>query len=614
MDKTGITVIVLCLVLLGVWFYESEKYENYVAQQKAAAQASAAAAQPSPSTTPPAFTAATTNAYSFLTNAPEQTLTLTGPDTNSPVRYIFTSRGGGIKSVELLHYPETISPRWKPANTDEVVALNAGAPVPIMSILGDPGLVGDGDFTLRRMGDGVEAEKPLPNGLVITKDFRLSSNYLVSVDVTVKNESGQPVPLLAQDWVVGTATPMDGDDANFPTYGGTMWCDGATYYPYPPTYFVTNTTILGIIPRTPKTELTAGCSNVVWAASYNQFFVLLGMPGTNQVVKEMMAVPVSLAITNNVSSTPWIGVQTALVFPPQMIGAGQAVEHQLLLYAGPKKFQTLAKIGDDLQNHADLAMNFGKGYTGFWGIGSFFAKILLLLMNWLHSLLPAISYGWIIVLLTVLLRAVFWPITRASMRSAKKMQALSPELKTLKDKYKDDPTKYMQKQSELFRQNGVSPLSGCLPALIQMPVFLGFFTMIRSAIELRGAHFLWVADLSKPDTLFVIPGITHIPFSTPYGFPINVLPLIMVGVMVWQAHLQPVSPGVDPAQQKMMRYMPLFFLLFLYSYSAGMALYMTISTLLGILQIRLIKNLPVAPVSPLAPALSPLTPAPKRKK
>ncbi len=88
----------------------------------------------------------------------------------------------------------------------------------------------------------------------------------------------------------------------------------------------------------------------------------------------------------------------------------------------------------------------------------------------------------------------------------KRMQALAPEVKALKEKYKDDPQKFTQKQMELWKKNKVSPMGGCLPMLIQMPVFIGFFTMIRSAIELRGAHFLWVADLSKPDTLFMIPG------------------------------------------------------------------------------------------------------------
>lgn len=610
MDRTGIIVITICAILLGVWLYQSQKYDAYVARQKAA-QESAAAAQQSPSIAT-ASSEPSAPGFTFSTNAPEKTITLT----NRYARYTFTSRGGGIKSVELLGYPETISPRWKKAaSTNTLVTLNAGAPMPILSILGDSSFVGDGDFSLTKMDDGVEAEKPLPDGLVLTKDFHLGSNYLVNVDVTLKNDSGKPISLPAQDWIAGTATPMEDEDANFPTYGGTMWCDGTTYYPYAPSYFTTNTSFLGIFPRAPRTELTAGCSNVVWAASYNQFFVVLAMPGTNQLVQEMTAQPVNLDLTNNLSSMPWIGVQTALVYPARTLAAGQAIEHQLFLYAGPKKFQTLEDIGDNLQNRADLAMNFGKGYAGFWGIGSFFAKVLLLLMNWLHSLLPKISYGWIIVLLTTSLRAIFWPITAASMRSAKKMQALAPQLKALKEKYANDPAKYMQKQGEIFREHGVSPLSGCLPALIQMPVFLGFFTMIRSAIELRGAHFLWVADLSKPDTLFVIPGLTHVPFfSTAEGLPLNLLPLIMVGVMVWQAHMQPVSPGVDPAQQRMMRFIPLFLLLFLYSYSAGMALYMTISTLLGILQVWVIRGGPAASAVPAAPAVSPLTPPQKKKK
>ena len=152
---------------------------------------------------------------------------------------------------------------------------------------------------------------------------------------------------------------------------------------------------------------------------------------------------------------------------------------------------------------------------------------------------------------------------------------------------------------ELWKENKVSPMSGCLPVLVQMPVFIGFFTMIRSAIELRGAHFLWVADLSKPDTLFMIPGIY---------FPFNLLPLLMVGVMVWQAHLQPPSPGMDVSQQKMMRYMPLIFLVFLYNYSSGMALYMTVSTLAGVVQTRLTKNVQPAPLP------SPLTPLQKKRK
>jgi YidC/Oxa1 family membrane protein insertase len=608
MDRTGIIVVTICAILLGLWYYESVKYDTYLKQQQALSNTNSAnsvVAGQSPSTTSAAGAPTTTPGFSLSTNAPEKTITLTNVFLTSDgrtnaVRYTFTSRGGGIKSVGLLDYPETISPRWKKSTaTNTVSTLNAGAPVPILTILGDPNLLGEGDFSLTRTDNGVEAEKPLPNGLVLTKDFHLGSNYLVTVDVTLKNDSGKPLALAAQEWVVGTATPMDVDDLNFSTYGGAMWFNANSQQLCPASYFATNTSILGIFSRTPNTEYRMGNGNVIWAAAYNQFFVLLAMPKMNDSAQQIVARPVMLSAKNDQTFAGGMGVQTALIYPPQTLAAGQVLQQQITLYAGPKKFQLLEKIGDELQNRADLAMNFGTGFAGFWGIGSFFAKVLLLLMNWLHSLLPAISYGWIIVLLTILLRAFFWPFTAASMRSMKKMQALAPEVKALKEKYADDPQKFTQKQMELWRKNNVSPMSGCLPMLIQMPVFLGFFTMIRSAIELRGAHFLWVADLSKPDTLFVIPG---------FDFPFNLLPLLMVSVMVLQAHMQPVSPGMDPSQQKMMRYMPLIFLVFLYNYSAGMALYMTISTLAGIVQTRLIKNIPTPQV------VSPLTPPQKKKK
>ncbi len=609
MDRTGIIIITICAILIGVWFYKSEQLtqqqQALARQQQALNTNVVTASQAAPAQQEPVLPTAAPGT-SFSTGAPEKTLILT----NRNARYTFTSRGGGIKSVELLKYAETITPRWKKqSETNAVATLNAGAPIPILAVLGGPSLVGDGDFTLIKIAGGVEAEKSLPDGLVITKDFHLSSNYLVTVSVTLKNDSGQTLPLPAQEWVVGTATPMDVDDLNFQAYGGAMWFDGTVSHACPESYFSTNTSFLGFFPRTPKTEYHGGHGNVVWGAAYDQFFALMAMPPANQAAQEIVARPVDLTATNSMTSTAWPGVQTALVYPAQTLAAGQIVDRQVVLYAGPKEFQTLEKITDRFQNQADLVMNFGTGIASFFGVGSFFAKVLLLAMNGLHSLLPAVSYGWIIVWLTILLRMCLWPLTTTSIRSMKKMQALAPEIKALKEKYGDDQQKLMQKQMELWRKNKVSPMSGCLPMLIQMPLFFGFYTMLRSAIELRGAHFLWVTDLTKPDTLFVIPGITFIPmFSTAQGLPFNLLPLLMVSVLVWQAHVQPPSPGMDPSQQKMMRYMPLMFLLFFYNYAAGMALYMTISTLCGILQTRLIKGIGPAPV------VSALTPPPKKKK
>ena len=519
--------------------------------------------------------------------------------TNAHARYIFTSRGGGLKMVELPGYPEMISLRWQKtsgATSDKVASLNSHAEVPALAILGAPQLVGDGNFTLTRTATGVNAVKLLAGGLRIEKHFEISSNYLINASVRLANISGEPVKLPDQEWVVGLATPMDVDDNGMAV--GTMWYDGTTTQECPPTWFSGGG--LGCMRGTPKSEYLVGSSNVYWAAIHNQFFTLMAMPPTNQPAMQIVARPVNLPwLATPASTTVPVGVQAALVYPGQTLTAGSSVERSMVLYAGPKEYRNLARIGEDLQNHADLVMNFGTGWSGFFGIGSFFAKALLLGMNWIHDV-TTLGYGWTIVLLTLILRAMFWPLTAASTRSMKRMQALSPELKALQEKYKDDVQKLTQKQWELYKKHKVSPLSGCLPMLIQMPVFIGFYTMIRSAIELRGAHFLWVTDLTKPDTLWIIPGA---------DIPFNLLPLLMVAVMIWQAHLQPPSPGMDPGQQKIMRFMPLMLLFFLYSYSSGMALYMTVSTLAGVVQTKLTKiNVP----SPAGDAR--LTPVVKKQK
>jgi YidC/Oxa1 family membrane protein insertase len=597
MDRTGIIVVSICALLLGFWFYETTKQEQ--ARERWAQEhpqvVSTNGTQPAANVSS-AFATPSVSASPFETNAPEQTIVVT----NDRVRYTFTSRGGGIELVELLDYPETVSARWKmkSSSTNENFAtLNAHAPVPVLTILGDTNLVGDGNFKLTRTDYGVRAEKRLPDGLRLTKEFYFSSNDLVNASIRFENPSSNAITLPSQQLVVGTAAPMDADDTGF--YVTAMWFDGANPQNCTVSYFNTNTTTLfGLIHRTVKTEYREGSNNVDWAAAENQFFALLAMTKTNQPAQQILATPVMLPpLAEN--APPPMGIQTALVYPAQTISANSNFERQVVLYAGPKEYRTLAKIGDQFQNHADEAMNWGRGYISFWGVGTFFAKLLLAGMNWLHDVFH-VAYGWTIVLITVLLRVAFWPLTAASTRSMKRMQALAPEVNALKAKYKDDPQKFTQKQMELWKKNKVNPMSGCLPMVIQMPVFFGFLAMIRCAIELRGAHFLWVTDLTKPDTIFVIPGI---------NFPINLLPLLMVGVMVWQAHLQPASPGMDPSQQKMMRYMPLIFLLFLYNYSSGMALYMTISTFLGIVQMKLIRK----QFPPTAPA-SPLTPAQKSKK
>ncbi len=615
MDKTGIIVISICVLLLGWWFVEQKKFTELQAQQQAqfAATNQIARAQAALSNSVPAAPLTDTTpapAVVFDTNAPEQTLVLT----NGRARYTFTSRGGGLKLIELLDYPQTVSARWKDQVTNgaTVTALNARTTVPALAILGGESLIGDGNFALTQTATGVRMEKSFSSGLRLVKNFQLSSNFLVLADVRIENNSSQPLLLPAQDFVVGTATPMDVDDSG--QVEGAMWYNGDTAVDQPLAWFAGGG--MGCTRGAPRPVFRAGSGNVIWAAAHNQFFAMVAMPPTNDPAQAMVARAVTLPRFQNVGDvanlTPPKGIQTALVYPAFKLEANQTVDREIILFAGPKEYRTLARIGEELNNHADQVMNFGSGFGSFWGVGTFFAKLLLSAMNGLHDL-TGLGYGWTIVLITILIKALFWPLTAASTRSMKRMQALAPELAALKEKYKDDVQKLTSKQWELYKKNKVNPMSGCLPMAIQMPVFIGFFTMIRSAIELRGAHFLWVADLSKSDTLFMIHGVTFIPvICTPEGLPFNLLPLLMGGAMLWQSHLTPPSPGMDPAQQKMMRWLPAMFILFLYNYSSGLALYWTVNNLLTVAQTKLTKaNVPAAPVITTNPAL---TPAPKRKK
>ena len=574
MDRKSILILVVCFALLMLWYPLVNKLyprkplpvtgTNAAPAALSATNAPTGAsnAQPvlaeSPSVAPKPFVS---------TNVPEELFFVT----NENARYTFTTHGGGLKLIELLKYPETVSTRReKQPQTNRLATLNAFTPAPTLALLDGEAVQGDGIFKLSGTGSGVRAEKSLTNGLTIVKEFTLATNYLISVRVQLTNSSTQTLNLPEQEWVVGTATPMGPRDNGQAV--GVLWYNGSGTEDVSAGWFANRT--LGCIPGVPRTEYR-GASNIVWVAAHNQFFALAAMPAppAPAIVARKVDLPrptgeeAQLVATN--AALPQ-GFEAALVYPATTLVPGQGLERQINLFAGPKEYQTLARIADRFGNNLDLVM----GYSGFFG---FFAKALLLGMNWLHHTLR-FPYGWAIVAITVIIKLIFWPLTQASTRSMKRMQALQPQMKAIQEKYKDDPVKMNRKVMEFMKEHKVSPLGGCLPMLLQIPVFFGFYRMIQSAIELRGAPFLWVGDLSKPDTWFVIPGLSFIPFiGVPgVGLPFNLLPLIMGATMLWQAHLAPPSPGMDPMQAKIMKYMPLMFMLFLYNFSAGLTLYWTV--------------------------------------
>jgi YidC/Oxa1 family membrane protein insertase len=598
MDRKSIFVVVLCLALLvGMNFLINKLYPPIPVPRGVTNSVPTSVVQPATTTTSSGTAAGTsaeapvsgTNTVRFNSNT--NTIEKLVVITNDNARYTFTSHGGGLKMVELLHYPETVQRKKDPA-TGRVATLNAQAPAPTLAVLDGDALQGDGIFEVTSTDSSVRAEKQLPNGLVIIKEFSLSTNYLVSATVRFENQSTQALAIPEQKWVVGTATPIANDDNGMAE--GVLWYNGSKTKDIGASYFSANG--FACIPRTPPTEYRDGQGNVLWAAVHNQFFTLAAMP--TDAAAQTIVLPINLPppTQEEIQSNSRVvrlpkGYEALLVYPSLTIAPGQSSNRQIFLYAGPKEYQTLARVAAQFNNGVDAVMNFG------WA--GFFSKALLLGMNWLHNGLH-VSYGWAIIVITVFIKMLFWPLTAASTRSMKRMQALQPQMKAISEKYKDDPLKRNQKTMEFMKENKVNPMGGCLPMVLQMPVFIGFFYMIRSAIELRGASFLWVPDLSRPDTLFIIPGL---------NFPFNFLPLLMGGTMLWQAHLQPPSPGMDPVQQKLMRYMPLMFMVFLYNYSAGLALYWTVNNLLTILQTRLTR----AQAEPASKA-SVLTQPQKKKK
>jgi YidC/Oxa1 family membrane protein insertase len=253
------------------------------------------------------------------------------------------------------------------------------------------------------------------------------------------------------------------------------------------------------------------------------------------------------------------------VFKPFTVDAGGQHTIELECYAGPQKLDILSEMPHGKKGimQLNLFMFFKVGWVGL--ISELMLRGLLLFYGWVGN------YGIAIILLTVVIKILFWRITNKSTESMKKMSSLSPQMKELNEKYKDNPQVKQQKVMELYREVGVNPLAGCLPLLLQMPVFISLFNALRGAIELRHSEFLWVTDLSLPDTVFSI-----------FGLPIRPLAIAWAVTMLIQQRIVPSS--ADETQKKVMMFMPVFMLFVCYGMPSGLTLYWTFSTLMSILQ------------------------------
>jgi len=309
---------------------------------------------------------------------------------------------------------------------------------------------------------------------------------------------------------------------------------------------------------------------IKWLALRNQFFTLVVKPKGGAV--GYSAGTVRLADDRK-------GVRGAIELAPLELKPGEKKEIQLSLYIGPKEYTALSSFG------ALDVMDFGWfGFLGRW---------ILIGLNMLFRVCG--NYGVAIILLTILIRVVLYPLNQKSFRSMKEMQNLQPKIAALQTKYKDDPKKRQEEMMRIYKEHGVNPMGGCLPLLIQMPILIAFFRVLQNAIELWGAPFyLWMKDLSEPDALYristgknVIPFIGRVVDGQAYVF-FNVLPIVMLVVFYIQQKMSPTGMGASEEQQqqqKLMGYMmPVMFGVIFYNMPAGLNLYFAASTLLGILQ------------------------------
>jgi len=500
------------------------------------------------------------------------------------VAYTFTSLGGGIESILLSSFDVTTKrDGGEEESVADKVTLNTSATIPAMSVL-----LGNLDspampFDIKQEGAQITASHLREDGLLLTKVFSPSTNYVIRSTIRLQNTSDQALSLPERFVVTGSTGPINPEDKDL--YMGLRYGYEDEVEEIKEGWFANRT--LGCFPGTPRSTYQSEYGPIRWASVDNQFFAMIAIPEepAPALVTRQSALPAPtpqiLRDHPNANPNPK-GYLNALVYPATNLGPGESIEHQYTLFTGPKEYNTLARLGQQSGEGVDAVM----GFTGFFGM---FAKGLLLAMNQLHAF--GMSYGLSIVAITVIIKLLFWPLTQASTRSMKRMSALQPQMKALQEKYKEDPQKMNRKLMEFMREKKVSPLGGCLPILLQLPVFFGFYSMLQSAIELRGASFLWTHDLSQPDTLFMIPGL---------GIPFNLWPLLMGAAQLWQTSMTPPSPGMDPAQQKIMKYMPLMFVFILYNFSAGLALYWTVQNLLSIVQMKMIRNETVeaTPVQP----------------
>lgn len=372
------------------------------------------------------------------------------------------------------------------------------------------------------------------DGTILIKTYTFDpDSYLIGLKITLKNESQR---VLKDQLGLSIRNPLEKENG----------------YGFVGPSALINDSLEQI--KTKKIEdKDAYAGKIKWIGIEDRYFLTSIIPGSE------VEGSIKLSLVDDV-------VTNQLINPTFELSPGMQIDSQFYVFMGPKSMALLNSLGHDLGK----ALNFG-----FFDV---IAKPCLWFMNKIHSVIP--NYGIAIILLTVFTKILLWPLGSKSYKSMSEMKRLQPLMTEIREKHKNDKQKMNQELMALYKTYKVNPMGGCLPMVLQIPVFFALYKMLYQAIELRHApFFLWINDLSVPDRLFNF-GFS-IPFmEPPYGIP--VLTIIMGATMLLQQKMSP-PPG-DPTQAKMMMLMPVVFTFIFINFSSGLVLYWLVNNILSISQ------------------------------
>ncbi|MGB0774500.1 MAG: membrane protein insertase YidC [Akkermansiaceae bacterium] len=520
---------------------------------------------------------------------------ITGKDGKDVVTFTITSKGGGIKSAEL-HDQHVVD------NKEQHIFLNENSPAPIgaLSLDGDSFLMSNYDLVEKTDEQAIYAQAKLSNGLSIVKRWALSPKkkrkfgptagdpWLIYLDVTFSNNGKESINLADYSLYAGASTPLH--QREWENQGGAYYLDNGSFEIEDSNWFKKS------MFHSARPVWNSSVERLQYAGVSNQFFTTMIRP-EESTSSSFWAKASPVNLEGGDPEKPKAAVRAGFSLPTRTLGVGEKATLRYTIYTGPKEYSgVLRKLYFDNEEaqQAGFMNSAPAAKVMNYGWFSFVSVPLNRILNWFHNVMFSKfadnwAWGLSVIALTILIRICIWPLHNKSTRTMKRMSKLQPIMKDLREKYKDDPNKLNQETMKLYREYHINPMGGCLPMFLQIPIFFGYYKMLQFAVELRGEEFLWVKDLSMPDTLTTIP----LPFSLPLlgdVLPINVLPILMAVTMVLQMRMTPKTG--DKMQQRIMMFMPLMFFFFCYNFASALALYWTTQNIFSIGQTWLTNRMP----------------------